>query len=307
MSERPTPTQRAYTPAGLAAAGGTMLAWGIGIVLIKQTTAPFVVVSFYRLVFALPFLLAAWLLSSERSLPWRVAGFGGGLFAIHQVFHFGALRYSTAAVVTILFALQPILVGATGRRVTGERTTPLFYLWAGIAICGSATLVVASAGTPEATTLGTVLAVGNLFAFSAYYLATKRARERVGTASWLLVMTGTAAVPIGLLALATGGGFGAPAGDEWIVLLLLGLIPGSAGHMLITWAHPRIHAAASSAVILGVPVVASAGAAITVGETFGVWHVVGGLIALSGAAMAMRYLPPPERDEAADTYGEAVT
>lgn len=298
---------RSYTPSGIAAATGTAWAWAAGIMFIKLIDAPFVVASFWRHGFAVPVLVVAWIVAGRGTLPWRAGAVGGLLFAVHQVFHFGALHHSTAAVVTILFSLQPVIVGAAGRRVTGEGTTPRFYLWAVVAAAGSALLVWASTAGAQSSPLGTALAVGNLLVFSAYYLASKRARETVTATSWLLVMTVVSGLLIGALVVVTGGSFASPRADDWLLLVALALIPGTLGHLLITWAHPRIHAAASSAVILAVPVLASIGAAVLLDEPFGPLHAAGGLVALAGAGMALRHLPPPAAAEAAETYGEVVT
>lgn len=298
---------RAYTPAGVAAAAAGTFTWGVGIVLIKLTDSPFLIASFWRHAFAVPILLVAWAMSSNKSLPWRTAGVGGVLFAAHQVAHFSSLRYSTAAVVTIFFSLQPILVGALGGRVTGERTTARFYGWSVVAIVGCAIVVLASTGAAGTTPLGTTLAIVNLVAWSAYYLATKRARQSVTTISWLVVMTIVSGCCIGVIALAAGNSFVVHGSREWLLLAAVAVIPGTIGHLLVTWAHPRIHAAASSAITLGVPVVAAIGAAIFIDEPFGPIHAIGALIALGATAIAMRHLPAPVTDEAVERYGEVAT
>ncbi|MGH2759237.1 MAG: DMT family transporter [Actinomycetota bacterium] len=298
---------RAYTPAGAAAAAAGTFTWGVGIVLIKLTDSPFLIASFWRHAFSVPILLVAWALSSDRSLPWRTAGVGGILFAAHQVAHFSSLKYSTAAIVTIFFSLQPILVGSLGGRVTGERTTRRFYAWSVVAIAGCAIVVLASTGGAGTTPLGTTLAVVNLVAWSAYYLATKRARENVTTVSWLVVMTVVSGCCIGVIAILAGNSFVVQSSREWILLACVAIIPGTIGHLLVTWAHPRIHAAASSAITLGVPVVAAVGAAIFLDEPFGPMHVVGALLALGATAVAMRHLPPPVTEEAVERYGEVAT
>ena len=302
-----TNTTRAYTPAGLLAAGGGVFTWGLGVIFIKLTVSPFLTVSFYRHAFSIPLLVFAWSLHRDRRLPWRAASFGGVLFALHQVANFSALRYSTAAIVTILFSLQPILVGAAAGRFVGEYASVRFYLWSVVAICGCAVLIVASASHPDATALGTVLAVLNLVAWCGYYLATKRAREDVGTIGWLLVMTLVSGALIGALALVTRQPFDAGTSREWLLLAAVGIIPGTLGHFLVTWAQPRIHVAASSAVILGVPIVASAGAALFLDEPFGPLHFLGAALALGGAAVAMRHLPPRVTAEAAERYGEVAS
>jgi drug/metabolite transporter (DMT)-like permease len=217
------------------------------------------------------------------------------------------LRYSTAAIVTIFFSLQPILVGAFGGRVTGERTTVRFYTWSVVAIVGCVLVVLASTGQAHTSPLGTTLAVVNLVAWSAYYLATKRARANTTTIAWLLVMTIVSGTCVGVVALFARQSFTAPAGREWAYLAAIAILPGTIGHLLVTWAQPRIHVAASSTIILGVPIVAAVGAAFFLGEPFGPVHAVGTLIALGAAAVAMRHLPPPVTEEAAERFGEVAT
>ncbi len=298
--------RRAYSSSGLAAAGGGTVLWGIGAVLIKLTTSPILIVIFYRLLIGIPVLFVAWWFGSDRSFPWRAAGIGGILFGVHQMAHFTALRFSTVAVVTIFFSLQPLIIGAAGGRITGERTTPRFFAWAAVAIAGCSILVLAAKSSGHTTAIGTTLAVVNLFVWSAYYLATKRARATVGAIPWLFVMTIVAAVLVGFVALVTRQHFTVPGDRELTILTALAIGPGTLGHFLVTWAQPRIHAAASSAIIIGVPIVAAIGAALFAHEPFTLPDALGAAVALGGAAMAMRHLPPPVIHEAADTYGEVT-
>ena len=302
-------SKRAYTTIGLIAAGAGTFSWGIGAILVKLTAAPFLIIALYRHLISFPIFLVAWLLTREkgRRLPWRAAAVGGVLFSIHQMANFGALRHSTAAVVTIFFSLQPILVGIAGHRVTGERTTRRFYLWAVVAVFGCAFLAVAGAGQPHTTAVGTLLAVGNLLAWSAYYLATKRARADVATVPWLLTMTIVSGTIILVISLITRQNFLAPHGRQWAYLVALGILPGSIGHLLVTWAQPQVHAAASSVLILAVPIVATIGAAIFAHEPFTGWELVGAAVAILGAGAAMRHLPPPVAAEAAEHFGEVAT
>ena len=301
--------KRAYTTVGLLVAGAGTFSWGFGVVLVKLTSAPFLVVALYRHLFSFPVFLLAWLVSRDKTqkLPWLVAGVGGVLFSVHQMANFAALRHSTAAVVTIFFSLQPILVGAFGRRFTGDRTTVRFYIWALVAVAGCAVLVLASAGEPRATPLGTVLAVANLFAWSAYYLATKRARAVVGTVPWLLVMTIVSGVIVGAVTAIARQPMTSPRGHDWAYLVVLGVIPGAVGHLLVTWAHPQVHVAASSTLILAVPIVGTVGTAVLAHEPFGPGQALGAAIALIGAGVAMRHLPPPVTAEATERFGEVAT
>jgi hypothetical protein len=58
--------------------------------------------------------------------------------------------------------------------------------------------------------------------------------------------------------------------------------------------------------ILGVPVVATVGTAVFVGEPFGPWQAVGGLMALGATATAMRHLPPSLQSESAAAASETA-
>jgi drug/metabolite transporter (DMT)-like permease len=301
-----TNTARAYTPAGLLAAATGVFAWGIGVIIIKLTTSPFLVVAFYRHIISIPILVVAWRLTKDRTLPWRAASIGGVLFAAHQIAHLSSLRYSTAAVVTILFSLQPIIVGALGHRLVGELTTRRFYTWSLVAVSGCTVLVVASSGQAGSTPIGTVLAIANLIIWSAYYVATKQARAHTGAIAWMLVMTLVSGVCISVLTAAFRQPLAVDA-RELGLLAMLAIGPATGGHLLVTWSHTRVHVAASSALNLGVPLVASIGAALFLDEPFGPWQVLGALIALGGTLMAMRSLPPPVAEESAERFGEVAT
>ncbi len=301
-----TNTARAYTPAGLLAAATGVFGWGVGVLIIKSTTSPFLVVAFYRHIISLPILFVAWQFTKDRTLPWRAASIGGVLFAVHQIAHLSSLRYSTAAVVTILFSLQPIIVGALGHRLVGELTTRRFYAWSLVAVSGCTVLVIASSGQAGSTPLGTVLAVANLVIWSAYYVATKRARATTGAIAWMLVMTLVSGMCITVLTLVFRQPLAVDS-RELGLLALLAIGPATGGHLLVTWSHTRVHVAASSALNLGVPIIASIGAALFLDEPFGPWQVIGALIALGGTLMAMRSLPPPVAEESAERFGEVAT
>jgi drug/metabolite transporter (DMT)-like permease len=280
--------------------------WGVGAIMIKLTTSPVLVVTFYRHVFWVPILALVWAVQHDRTLPWRAALPGGVIFAAHQFAYFGGLRYSTAAIVTIVFALTPLVVGTFSGRVVGERTSLPFYLWSIVAIGGCALLVLVSSGHPNATPFGTLLALANLGAWSVYFLATKRARTRVPVAGWLLIISMVSGACIGLVVLITTPPLGADSG-ELVVIAFIALVPGTIGHFLVTWAHPRIHVAASSTIGLGVPVVAAIGAAIFLDEPFGPLHALGVLIAIGGALAAMRHLPPVVTQDTTEHVGEIAT
>ena len=107
----------------------------------------------------------------------------------------------------------------------------------------------------------------NLFAFTTYFLTTKRLRARAGATEYMIGMTSVAALIMLVICVASGQPLLAPRGWQWAALLTLALFPGTLGHFLASWAYPHASAFAVSILFLAVPVVATAGAAVFLGET----------------------------------------
>jgi drug/metabolite transporter (DMT)-like permease len=83
---------------------------------------------------------------------------------------------------------------------------------------------------------------------------------------------------------ATGQPLLSPRGAQWAVLLLLALFPGTLGHFLAAWAYPHASAFAVSILFLAVPVVATAGAALFLGETLRPLQLLGAAVVLGAVA-----------------------
>ena len=108
----------------------------------------------------------------------RAAAIGGTLFAVHQVFFFSALKETTVANVALIGSLQPPLVLFVARRWFGEPIAPRALPLSLVAVGGAALVIAGAAGLPGWNPFGDLLAVANLFAFTAYFLTTKRLRGR---------------------------------------------------------------------------------------------------------------------------------
>jgi drug/metabolite transporter (DMT)-like permease len=274
----------------LLAVVGSVSMWGYSAVAIKtvSTTAP--ITSFYRLWFAIPLL---WLLvlgvpQLRRSLTreWLLGSLLGGIvFATHQIFFFTSVKLTTIANATIIGALQPVLVLLVAAPLFGERTSMRSTLLSLVAIGGTGLVVWDSVGEAGAGGRGDLLALLNLFAFTAYFLISKRVRRSVGATEYVVGMSTVAGIVMGLVCLALGEEFGSPKESDLLILLLLALGPGTFGHVLTNWAHAHASALSISMILLAVPVVATASAAVFLGESvtgvqMGGFAIVLGAIAL---------------------------
>lgn len=283
--------------------------WGCSNVMIKAVPVSGPVASFYRLWLALPLLWLVPLLHApararfDRNLL-RASLIGGSLFALHQIFFFNALKTTTVSNVALIGALQPPLVLLVARQWFGETATRGAILWSLVALAGAATVVAGANGLPGWNPFGDLLAVANLFAFTAYFLASKRIRDRAGAVEYLVGLTTVAGLIMLALCLATGQDLASPVGWEWGVLLCLALVPGTLGHFLANWAHPHTSAFVVSIMLLAVPAVACLGAAVFLGELLRPLQLAGAALTLVAVALVVLSQPRRTGEELAESAAE---
>lgn len=278
----------------------TVLMWGFSGVGIKLVSTTGIVTACYRLWFAVAPLWLTMLaprLRRRLDADWmRAAIVGGVLFSLHQILFFTSLKLTSVANVTIIGALQPVLVLLVAGPMFGEHTTRGAAAWAMVAFAGTVTVVFGAAHTKGWSLQGDLLAGLNLFAFTAYFLASKRFRERVGAWEYVVGMTTVAAIVLLVVTIATRQPHGSPAAWEWLVLSGIAIFPGTLGHVLSNWAHAHVSAFVSSMILLAVPVVAALGAFLVLGEEVTPTQMAGGGVVLIAIAIIVRGARRPAAD-----------
>ncbi len=274
---------------GIGAIGFTVLLWGLSGVAIKATSVTGIVTAFYRTWFAIPLLWLTMLSPTLRSgldRNWlRASIVGGVLFCVHQVLYFTSLKLTTVANVTIIGALQPVLVLLLAGRMFGEAVTTASVVWSIVAFVGTAMVVLGSSAAPTWSLLGDALATVNLFAFTAYFLASKRIRETLGAWEYVVGMTTVSGLGMAFVVVATGQDLGSPSGEDWLLLAAIAIFPGTVGHALTNWAHAHVTAFVASMILLAVPVIATAGAHYFLAEPVSGLQVLGAAVVLAAVGM----------------------
>lgn len=288
MAQRSHSVSLAY-----AAVATTIAMWGYSSTVIKAVHPDGLVVAFYRLWFAVPllWLSALFVPAMRRSLGtrWALGCLAGGFFfGVHQILFFNAIKWTSVANVTIIGALQPVLVLLVAGPMFGETLRRAAVGWAGVAMAGTALVVVGSMGLPSVSGAGDLFAVGNLFAFTAYFLVSRKVRETVGTWEYVVGMTTVSALIVTAAVAVTQPDLAAPTGTEYLLLLSLAIFPGTLGHVLTNWAHAHVQAFSISMMFLAAPIVSSTAAYFYLGEDVTATQMVGGLIVLLaiGATLA---------------------
>jgi drug/metabolite transporter (DMT)-like permease len=290
----------------LLAIVATVVMWGASSVAIKAVSTTGLVTALYRLWFSIPPL---WLTMLPRTMRRRVGRewlrgsvIGGLLFSVHQVLWFMSIKLTTVADVTIIGALQPVLVLLVAGPLFGERASSGAIAWSAVAFVGTIIVVLGATHAPTWSLLGDVLALANLFAFTAYFLGSKRIRETVGAWEYVVGMTTVAGVVMLLVTLATHQDFGNPTAWEWCILVGIAIFPGTLGHVLVNWAHEHVPAFVSSMILLAVPIIATAGAAVVLDEAVSALQIGGGAIVL----VAIAIIVATSRRRDADVLAESA-
>ena len=289
LGERATSPARLRV-AGLIAAGSAVVVWGSSSVLVKEIKGVSgVAISFHRLWMGTVITAMVFLLSGGR-YSWRLIRLslaGGIAFALDIVLFFTAIKETSVANATVIGALQPVLVLAIAKRLFGEQPRWSDGLWAGVAIAGAVVVVTgASAGGP-ANTRGDLLAVGALFAWTWYFVASKRARRDLGSFEYLAGLSLVAAAALTPVVLLSGERIGVPETQGWLTIAALAIVNGALGHFLMNWAHGYVPIMVVSLLTLAIPVFAAASAAIFIDEPVTLVQVAGMTVVLSALTLVV--------------------
>lgn len=274
--------------------------WGTGNVLVKYIRLDGMALAFNRLWLGSA-LFGILLIARGGRITWsslRIAAPGGIAFALDLALFFTAIKHTSVADASIITALQPALLFLVAGRLFGEKVHAATVGWTLVAIAGVTVAVLASASSAGRTVEGDLIALASLVAWAWYFVASKQARRELGALEYQAALSVVAAVMITPLALVSsrhlvvrdGSTFG------WIVLMVL--VPGG-GHLIMNWAHEYAPITLVSMVTLGIPVIATLGAALALGEAVTLIQGAGMALVIVALAMILRR-PPVQTLTAAD-------
>ena len=248
--------------APLAAALTAVTVWGIGPLFVTAIDTSGLVVATYRLALGAPVM---WIINRllggrvDREL-FRLAAPAGVLFAGDIVLGFSSFEHTSLAIATIIGALFPALVLVVSGPMFGERVRAIDVGLFVVALGGTG-VVVSQGAQGDSSALGVGLSVGSLVVWTAYFLYVKRKRlDGVPAFAFMTAVITAGAIALVPYTLIVSDDIGTVRGFDFFWLFALILLPGAAGHGLMTWAHGFISANVASILTLAGPVVTITGA-----------------------------------------------
>jgi len=272
----------------VVAVAATVL-WSLGNLMAAASDLPGPQLAFWRITLGAVLYQLVFRLRGGRMRidTLRTAATGGLAFGCSSVLFFTALQTTSVASVTIIIALQPVLLLPYAVRRMGERVDGARVLLMALAVLGTVVAVLAGASSGTHSVLGDVLAFGGTLIGCAYFVGTKQARATLGSVEYQ-----AAALTVGALvalfgALVTGPGLVRPdVGDMWWVLLLT-VVPGS-GHLMMSWAQAHLDVSTTATITLDVVVLSSLGAVLVFGQSLVPAQLVGMVVVLVALALYVR-------------------
>jgi drug/metabolite transporter (DMT)-like permease len=273
------------------------LATSMSGIFIKLSELPPTATGFHRLFLSAP-LLFLWLRwerprrtgfqAPGKLRDYAELGVAGSLFGINTALWCWSMRYTSVANGQFIANMAPIFVALAAFLFLHERFTRNFLMGLALAVLGVSALMGQSIGLGGAHLLGDLFALGAAILWASYLIALQHLRQRFSTAT-IMTWTGVAsAILLFLASVAAGEPLIPHTLGGWGAVLGLAFVSQVAGQGLITYALAHLPASFSSLGLLIQPIYAMITAWPILGEAPTLVQVLGGLVILSGIAIARR-------------------
>jgi len=268
-----------------------VLAWGSGPLMTRAMSVPTPTLVFYRLAIGAPLMIVIAYRTGGKctlALTKRTA-IPGILFGLSMLTGFASVKLTSIANATLITTLQPALVLLVAPRLFGEQWRLKRVSLAGVAFAGVSIVVLAAASTSGASVEGDLLAGVNVVIWTTYFLMAKHLRNS-GLHSWTLLayVFSWASVVVVPWTLLSHSDLGAMNTKDWILVIVMSLIPGILGHGLMTWAQRHIDVTLASLLGLASPVISTMGAWIIFDQRLRPLQIVGACVVLGALAALLR-------------------
>jgi drug/metabolite transporter (DMT)-like permease len=170
------------------------------------------------------------------------------------------------------------------RPMLAERVDRWTVVWTVVAIAGVVVIVVGGGAPSFAQVKGDLLAVGSLFAWAGYFVASKRARPHIAALDYTTGVTIICALSTSVAVFVSRQSVTSVDSSDWLWIILLAVVP-SGGHVLVNWAHHYLDVTISSVIVSANPVVAAVGAYFILGQTLDPLQILGGAVGVAAIAV----------------------
>ncbi|MBS3812531.1 DMT family transporter [Candidatus Bipolaricaulota bacterium] len=265
-----------------------VIAISFAAILIRLSTAPPLIISFYRMLFSVVLLTPVVVHSEDiRRQIRRLSGrdvflllIAGIFLSIHFALWVTSLNHTSVASSVVLVTTQPLFIVVIENFFL--RKKPSRKLVGGLIVAGVGSLLIGYGGfsTSHVKFLGDVFALLGAGMAAGYFLIGGEVRKRIKLIPYVYVVYGVSAIflllysVVGRLPLVRYSPY------NYLMFFLLAAGPTMVGHTSFNWVLKEVNASLVGVTLLAEPVGSSILAALMFGEYPSYWTIVGGSLVL---------------------------
>ncbi|MDB4865754.1 MAG: multidrug transporter [Cohnella sp.] len=276
-----------------------MIAISFAPILVRYSDAPVSVQGMYRMLFTVMLVLpfGTKQLSAMRSIrlkDWVLLGLAGFFLALHFLLWMASLDYTSIASSTIILALEPVFVMVGAYFIFKDRPGKIALIGMAVAFIGVCFVGSGDMGVSRTAFFGDTLSFLGTVAVAVNMLIAKQILTRVSSYLYSLIVFIVCVICFALYNLFTATRMTGYPGKEWLVFLLLAIVPTVFGHMIFNWLLKYVPPTTISMSVLAEPVGASLLGMVLFREVISGFQFLGGALVIVGLLL---YLKP---DRSAD-------
>ena len=265
-------------------------------IFVRVSSAPSLILAFYRVLFA-AFLLLPFVLIKSREEVRKMSkkdlllcGCSGLFLGLHFTLYFESLKYTSIASSVVLVDTEVFFVAAAMYLIDREKISKKGMIGIVAAFAGSVMIALADMGSASSELFGDFLALVGSFCMAVYTMIGRKCRNHMSTSVYTFFVYGAAAVTVAAGALIGGIPFTGYAVKDYTAAFGMTIFCTILGHSVYSWGLKYIQASFVSTVKLLEPLFASILGFLIFGEIPGVLVIIGGVIVISGILYYSRHI-----------------
>ena len=263
----------------------------LSAIFVKLSSAESAVIAFYRMLFSVLIMSPVFLLKYKSELKllqkrdWLFSIVAGLFLAFHFILWFESLNYTSVASSTVLVTLQPIFAFIGTYLFFKEKVAFQSIVAVIVAISGSLLISWGDFRVSGAALYGDGLALIACAFITGYLLFGQDVRKRLSLITYTMVVYSVSTITLFFYVLFMGQSFGPYESTDWLLFVMLAIVPNLLGHTLFNWSLKWVSTNAISIAILFEPVGAAILAFFIFNEKLILSQVIGGIIVILGILM----------------------
>jgi drug/metabolite transporter (DMT)-like permease len=262
-------------------------------ILIRWSNAPAVIIAMYRMVFSVLMLLPFFLRDGGMDKLGKVGtrnllGLGavGVVLAIHFASWITSLGLTSVASSVIFVHIDPLLVAVVSHFLLKDRINKRMLAGILVSLLGVSIITLGDANAGGSNLMGDLLALVGGVMLGVYLLGGRYYRGYLDLTTYVTPVYATAALVLFLMSIVTGAPLTGYPAREYLLFIVIALVPMIFGHTLYNWALKYVSAPVVSVSLLGEPVGASILAYLFLNEAPSSQVMLGGVITLAGILLS---------------------